>query len=55
MERGLSLFSNLDFNVKVLDLNGYKDPAEAAEKIRIILNSYGPSSTGLCLSFLISI
>ncbi|MEK7624574.1 MAG: DNA primase [Patescibacteria group bacterium] len=32
MERGLSLFSNLDFNVKVLDLNGYKDPAEAAEK-----------------------
>lgn len=32
MERGLGLFSNLDFNVKVLDLNGFKDPAEAAEK-----------------------
>jgi len=32
MERSLDLFSNFDFNVKVLDLNGYKDPAEAAEK-----------------------
>ncbi|MFA5084415.1 MAG: DNA primase [Candidatus Paceibacterota bacterium] len=32
MERGLEFFGNLDFNVKVLDLNGYKDPAEAAEK-----------------------
>jgi len=32
IERGLDLFSNFDFNVKVLNLNGYKDPAEAAEK-----------------------
>ncbi len=32
MERSLDLFSNLDFHVKILDLNGYKDPAEAAEK-----------------------
>lgn len=32
LERALELFSNFDFNVKVLDLNGYKDPAEAAEK-----------------------
>jgi DNA primase len=32
MERGLDLFNNFDFNVKVLDLNGYKDPAEAVEK-----------------------
>ncbi|MDP3052581.1 MAG: DNA primase [bacterium] len=32
LERGLDLFSDFDFNVKVLDLNGYKDPAEAAEK-----------------------
>jgi DNA primase len=42
LERSLELFNNFsaqggpasggDFNVKVLDLNGYKDPAEAAEK-----------------------
>ncbi|MEK7574585.1 MAG: DNA primase [Patescibacteria group bacterium] len=32
LERGLGLFSSFDFNIKVLDLNGYKDPAEAAEK-----------------------
>lgn len=32
LERGLDFFSNFDFNVKVLNLNGYKDPAEAAEK-----------------------
>ena len=32
LERSLDLFSNSDFNIKVIDLNGYKDPAEAAEK-----------------------
>ncbi len=32
LERSLELFSNFDFNIKVIDLNGYKDPAEAAEK-----------------------
>lgn len=32
LERGLDLFGDFDFNVKVLDLNGYKDPAEAVEK-----------------------
>ena len=32
LERALDLFSNFDFNIKVLDLGIYKDPAEAAEK-----------------------
>jgi len=32
LERGLDLFNDFDFNVKALDLNGYKDPAEAVKE-----------------------
>ncbi|MFH1161832.1 MAG: DNA primase [Candidatus Jorgensenbacteria bacterium] len=32
LERSLDLLNNFDFHVKVVDLGGFKDPAEAAEK-----------------------
>lgn len=32
LERSLDLLNNFDFHVKVADLGGFKDPAEAAEK-----------------------